>query len=110
MAYSLDLRKRVVRFIREGGSKAEAHRHFGVSLWCIRNWCNRPTLEATYSHQGRPRKVGLEDLRENIQTHPDKLLRERAKHFNVHINSIWHARRVLKITYKKNSSVHRKKP
>ena len=110
MAYSLDLRERVVRFINKGGSKIEAHRHFGISLWCIRNWCGRSTLEATYSHQGRPRKVYLEALRQDIQRHPDKLLRERAKHFNVHTNSIWHACRVMKITHKKNTSVHRKKP
>ena len=110
MAYSLDLRERVVRFINEGGSKIDAHRHFGISLWCIRNWCRRSTLEATYSHQGRPRKVALEALRLDIQEHPDRLLRERAKHFKVHINSIWHACRVMKITHKKNTSIHRKKP
>ena len=88
MAYSLNLRDRVVRFIKAGGSKVEAHRHFGISLWCIRDWGNRPTLEATYSHQGRPRKVDLEALRPYIQAHPAKLLRERAKHFNVHINIV----------------------
>ncbi len=109
MAYSLDLRERVVRYIKAGGSKIEAHRQFGISLWCIRNWCKRSTLAATYSHQGRPRKVNLEDLRQDIQTYPDKLLRERAKHFNVHTNSIWHACRVMKITHKKNTSVRGKK-
>ena len=59
MAYSLDLRESVVRFIKAGGSYIDAHRQFGVSLWCVRNWCKRPLLEATYSHQGRPRKVSL---------------------------------------------------
>lgn len=110
MAYSLDLRKRVVRFVQEGGSKIEAQRRFKVSIWCVRNWCNRSTLETTYSHKGRPRKVGLEELRQYIQKHPDMLLRELAQHFGVHINSIWHACRVLKITHKKNTSVYRKKP
>ncbi len=110
MSYSLDLRERAVRFIERGGSKIEAHRQFGVSLWCIRNWCKRPTLSATYSYQGRPRKVDLKALTQHIQEYPDKLLRERAKDFNVHTNSIWHACRVMKITHKKNTSIHRKKP
>ena len=105
MAYSLDLRQRVVKFVKEGGSKSEAHRRFGISLWCVNTWCKRKTLQTTYSHQGRPRKLKLEALKRHIQRYPDMLLRERAEHFNVHINSIWHACRLLKITHKKNTSI-----
>ena len=31
MSYSIDLRQRVVDFVRQGGSKSEAARLFGVS-------------------------------------------------------------------------------
>ena len=38
MAYSTDLRKRVLDFVNTGGSKAEAERTFGVSRRTIYNW------------------------------------------------------------------------
>ena len=110
MAYSLDLRKRVVAFVKAGGSKSEAHRRFKVSLWCVNNWLSRETLEATYSHHGRPRKLDLAELKQHIIDYPDMILRERAEHFGVYINSIWHACKLLNITRKKNSTVHGNKP
>ena len=38
MAYSTDLRKRVLYFINNGGSKVAAERTFGVSRRTIYNW------------------------------------------------------------------------
>ena len=38
MAYSTDLRKRVLDFINNGGSKAAAKRTFGISRRTIYNW------------------------------------------------------------------------
>ncbi|HRF61702.1 MAG TPA: IS630 transposase-related protein [Candidatus Competibacter sp.] len=35
MTYSVDLRKKVVGFVRNGGGQREAVRRFEVSLWCI---------------------------------------------------------------------------
>lgn len=105
MAYSLDLRKRVVAFVKAGGSKSAAHRQFNVSLWCVNNWVARETLETTYSRHGRPRKIDLEELRQHIIDYPDMILRERAAHFGVYINSIWYACQILKITRKKNATI-----
>ena len=34
-AYSLDLRERIVGFMEQDGSKAEATRRFGVSKWTV---------------------------------------------------------------------------
>ena len=40
MTYSLDLRQRVVDFVKKnGGSKAEASRVYDVSIWCVYDWC-----------------------------------------------------------------------
>ena len=50
---------------------------------------NGDTLEPI-KPSGRPRKIDWEALRADIQKHPDKLLRERAKEFVVHINAIWY--------------------
>lgn len=104
MAYSLDLRKRVVEFVLSGGSKAEASRRYQVSLWCVNDWCSRKSLSPTQS-PGRPRKMDWDALQRDIQKNPDKLLRERAQEFGVRINAIWYACVQMKITHKKNSSL-----
>ena len=53
MSYSSDLRKRVLDFLNEGGSKAEASRVYKVSRTCIYKWlaaedplgCKKPAPE-----------------------------------------------------------------
>ena len=54
MRYSSDLRKRVLDFVNNGGSKAEASRTFSVSRKVIYNWM---AAEApfTYEKPGPPR-------------------------------------------------------
>jgi len=106
MAYSVDLRERVVKFMKEGGSKAAASRQFSVSLWCVRDWCNRKDLGAQ-KPPGRPRKMDWLKLSEDIKNHPDKLLRERALAFGVQIHSIWHASKEMGFTHKKNTTLQR---
>lgn len=108
MAYSLDLRKRVVSFVKEGGSKAEASRRFGVSIWCVWDWCNRKVLSP--KKQGRrSRKLDWEKLRQHTIDYPDLILRERAEHFKVHNNAIWYACKQMGISYKKNFSLQGKR-
>lgn len=108
MTYSIDLRKRVVNFVNEGGSKAEASRRFEVSLWCVNDWCKRDDL-APKVHSDRNRKIDKEALRRHVEQNPDALLRERAEVFGVHINAIWLMMRKLKLTHKKNDALHRKR-
>jgi transposase len=107
MPYSLDLRKRVVSYIRSGGSKASAHRIFKVSMWCVNDWSKREDLNPIPS-KGRPRKIDWVALNADIEKYPDKLLRERAAEFGVWPNAIWYACRVLKQTHKKNVSIRGK--
>ena len=59
MTYSIDLRSRVVRLVESGGSKAEASRRFGVSLWCVADWCKRQEL-APKAQSPRHRKIDKE--------------------------------------------------
>ena len=108
MSYSLDLRKRVVDYVKSGGSKIGASRLYQVSLWCVNDWSCRSTLEPK-KPQGRPRKMDWSALEKDIQETPDKLLRERAAEFGVWPNAIWYACQVLKITHKKNISLPGKK-
>lgn len=108
MAYSLDLRQRVVDYVKTGGTKKDAHILFKVSLWCVNDWCSRDNLEAERP-KGRPRKIDWTALESDIRNNPDKLLRERALEFGVWPNAIWYACQVLKVTHKKKPSIHRKK-
>ncbi|MCA9501053.1 MAG: transposase [Nitrospirales bacterium] len=104
MAYSIDLRKRVVGFVTGGGSKAEAARRFRVSIWCVHDWCRRTDLGPTYPRTRR-RKLDRVALRRHVAQHPEATLQERAHHFGVRINAIWYALRQSQVTRKKNSTI-----
>jgi transposase len=100
MTYSLDLRKRVVKFVLDGGSKAEASRKYDVSVWCVNDWCKRDNLTPV-QHQRRKRKLDWKALSQHVQEYPDALLRERAQHFGVHTSAIAYAKSQMKLTRKK---------
>jgi transposase len=104
MAYSIDLRQRVVRVVADGGSKAEAARRFDVSIWCVHDWCGRADLAPAYPRTRR-RKLDRLALRRHVAQHPEATLQERARHFGVRINAIWYALRQGQVTRKKNSAV-----
>ena len=104
MAYSIDLRKRVVEFVKQGGKKAEAARRFRVSVWCVHDWCGRADL-APKRHGPRRRKLDRFALRQHVAEYPEATLKERAQHFGVQINAIWYALHQLQVTHKKTSSV-----
>ena len=109
MTYSIDLRKRVVEYVSEGGSKAEASRRYEVSLWCVDDWCKREDL-APKVHSLRQRKIDKEALRRHVQLYPDALLRERAELFGVRINAVWSMMRKMNLTHKKSDALQREKP
>lgn len=109
MTCSFDLRKRVVEFVKGGGSKAEAARKYSVCRSAVYDWLKSDTLKP--KKQGRrSRKLNWKALEEHINTHPDLILRERAEHFGVRIYSIQYACEQMGISHKKNSAVQRKKP
>ena len=109
MTYSIDLRKRVVDLVNDGGSKAEASRRFEVSLWCVNDWCKRDDL-APKAHSQRKRKIDKEALRRHVQQYPDALLKERAELFEVCINAVWSMMRKMKLTHKKSYALQREEP
>ena len=101
MAYSVDLRKRVVEYVKEGGEKKEAAKIFKVSLWCVYDWLKRENLEPIKVKR-RKRKLDWEALKQDVKDRPNALLKERAKKFGVKINAIWYALKEMRISYKKN--------
>jgi transposase len=107
MTYSVDLRDRVVKFVKNGGSKAEAARRYQVSRWCVHDWCKRENLNPVKITR-RSRKLDWNALKKDVQEHPDALLRERAERFGVNINAIWYALKQMKQSRKKNTTLSTK--
>ena|ERR1700683_5173448 len=99
MSYSLDFRKRVVAYVKQGGSKVEASRIFGIERRTLYHWLSAKDLSA-HPAKTRQRKLDKAVLAAHVRDYPDWVLRERAEHFGVHINSIWSALQKLRITKK----------
>ncbi len=104
MTYGIDLRKRVVAFVQDGGSQAEAARRFEVSLWCVRDWRARKDLRPEQKGVSRQRKLDLERLRAQVRQHPDATLQEHAAFCGVDRSVVGKALKKMKITRKKRPS------
>jgi len=104
-AYPLDVRKLIVRFVKNGGTQAAATRHFGVSRWTVSRYCeaDRAGALAPKPRPGRKKKFADEALREDVEARPSATLKERAAAFGVHHNAVWKRLRLLRMTLKKNS-------
>jgi transposase len=101
MTYSVDFRKKVVAFVRDGGGQAEAARRFDISLWCVRDWLIRKDLQPQQKGVPRQRKLNKDALKAHVRDEPDALLRERAVRFGVHMSVIGKALHQMKLTRKK---------
>ena len=99
MSYSIDLRERAVKFVRDGGSRTEASGLFGVSRKSIFNWLHRSDLSPT-PRRIRKGKIDKLKLASHVQAHPDRLLRERAEEFGVTPSGLWRALTRLRISKK----------
>ena len=92
MNYSLDLRKRVLDFLNERGSKAEASRTYKVSRTCI---CKGLAAEAPLRcEKPGPRgshRLDYMALRQHVADFPDQTQLERATHFEVSNRCICYA-------------------
>jgi transposase len=103
MSYSVDLRERVVGYVRGGGSPTKAAELFRVGRTTLYRWLGSVDLRPRPAKE-RKRKLDKAALAAHVRDYPDALLRERAAHFGVHINAIWTALKKLKAT-KKNDEI-----
>lgn len=103
MRCSTDIRKRVIAFVRGGGSKAEAAHRFQVSRASVYNWLEAPDA-LSYQRPGprKATKLDWEALRRHVENHSDKTQKERARHFGVSRHCIWNALHKMGLTRKKN--------
>lgn len=105
MTYSLDLRKKALEYLENGGSQKSACSIFGVSLRTLGIWISRQKknkLAASIRPKGSY-KINEQELKEYIRKYPDAYLREIAEHFSTTLQAIFYACKRLKITLKKRS-------
>jgi transposase-like protein len=106
MAYSKDLRERVLFFVEKGGSKTEAARQFGVSRAIVFMWCRRPAQrEAKKPGPKGCWKLDLLKLRGMVIARPDSYQQELAKALGVTRQAVCFGLRKLGVTRKKNDAV-----
>ncbi len=102
MAYSVDLKTRIINYVEKGGSVAKAARIFQVGRASIYRWLGSEDLE-TKKVKRRKRKLDWEALEKEVQINPEVRLIDRAKQFGVRPNAISYALKKMKITRKKNN-------
>jgi transposase len=102
-AYSIDLRERIVEFVRSGGKKTEAARRFNVGRETVYRFLGlaKAGSLAPKPQPGRRPKVAADALRQDLDARPDATLEERGKTFGVTHVAIWKRLRKLGITLKK---------
>ncbi len=101
MRCSIDVRQRVVDFVRSGGSKAEAARRFQVGEASVYCWLNPDDMAYKRPGPHRSHKLDWEHLHRHIDVHPDKTQAEWARHFQLSRHCIWYALQRLQVTRKK---------
>jgi len=103
--YPLVLRSRIIGFVNEGGSKAEAARRFKVSRMTVHRYVNagKKGSLAPRPQGGSKKRFADDALRRDVEAKPSATLKERAKAFGVHHSAIGKRLRQMAITLKKNS-------
>lgn len=112
MAYSTDLRERVIEYIGAGNTIKETCRIFKVNRQTIYKW--RKLKAETGSAERQPYQHGAiklndQKLIEFVKAHPDLYLKDYAVPFNMTPSGICRAFQRLGITLKKKKFVQRKK-
>ena len=99
--YNLNFRKKVFEVKeKEGLSIREVAKRFGIASRSVFNWTKK--LEPQLTRKKPAVKINMEDLKKDIEKHPDVYQYERAERLNVCQNCIHHALKRLGVTYKKN--------
>ena len=111
MAYSVDLRSRVIDFIERGNTQEQASEIFKVGTSTITRWL--ALLSETGSVEKRPlnRTAPIyesEKLNAYIEENPGALLKDVANHFGGSVTGAFYALEREKITLKKRDPVQGK--
>jgi Transposase and inactivated derivatives len=107
MAYSIDLRKKVIEYLASGHSQREAREVFNISLAAINRW-HQLYIQTGKLEDKKPcrsfKKLDPVKLQAYVQEHPDAYLKEIGEVFGCTGSSVRKAFRRLGITRKKRRS------
>lgn len=106
MSYSIDLRKKVLKYIEEGGSIVKASSLFTVSRPTIYQWIKKKNAGSLKDPPPkRPwKKINPHAVVEFVEKHSDLTLVDYAKHFGIKASSMFNVFKRLKISRKKRLS------
>jgi len=102
-AYPIELRLRVINYIKRGGSVADAQEKFAVARNTIYLWrrLEKAGNLAPKKSWGKWKKIDPKKLKTKTDAINDATLAELAAEFGVTPTGVFHALRKLKITLKK---------
>jgi transposase len=106
MAYSIDLRVRVIGFIEAGNTQEKASEIFKVGTSTITRWLALLSETGSLEKRTLNRTAPIfesEKLNAYIEENPDALLKDVAEHFGGSIVGAFHALKREKITLKKRA-------
>lgn len=92
MAYSQDLRIRVIAYVEGGHTQLEAAGAFQVHHKTVSNWLRLKALTGSLKPRpfggGAKPRVTKEELKTYVNAHPDAILADMAQHFDLTIPGI----------------------
>ena len=109
--YSVDLRKRVLKYIEETADKIKASQLFNVGIATIYRWIARKTQTGNIEPSPKKaykKKIDDQRLIAYVEQNPDHFLSEIATHFKTTLQAVFYALQRLKITRKKRLRFTRK--
>lgn len=105
MSYSLDLRKKVIKYVMSGGTRVSASKIFNLGEKTVRTWVKRFKETGDYDRLpqsgGATSKVKKEIFIDYIKANPDKTLKEIGNNFNMSHEGAAYNLRKYGFTYKK---------
>ena len=104
--YSLDLRSRVISFVKSGNSERKAAKIYNLHRSTVNRWCVRYKKEGHFLPRkriGAKSKIKQSEFVDYLATHPDVKLVDLATYFKISVSGIFYWLRKLGYRYKKNS-------
>lgn len=102
--YSLDLRKKVIRFVHSGNSQIQASKVFNLSKTTVNQWCLRYKNEGhceSRKHLGAKARIDKESFERYIQENPNATSEVIGKAFGMSASGARYWLRAIGFSYKK---------
>jgi transposase len=105
--YSIDLREKVINFLKSGKSQTEASIVFGINRMTVNKWYSRYKNEGHYLPKvrlGSKPNIDTGFFIEYVKTHPDATSEDIGRHFGISASGARYWLRRVGFSYKKKTS------